>query len=161
MMLSKTKPDKAPNLSPVSKTVEWRTPPTIFRRLDDEFHFDLDPCASPSGARLCRENFTKDDDGLSKDWGGKTVFVNPPYGKPIKDWVKKSWGEAIKGATVVLLLPVRTSPAWFHDYVLRGEIRFILGRVKFVGAKHNPQFDSMIVIFRPGRGVSIISGWSR
>ena len=52
--------------------------------------------------------------------------------------------------TAVFLLPARVDTKWFHDLVLphAREIRFIRGRLKFVGAEHPAPFPSMIVVFR-------------
>lgn len=52
-----------------SKTDEWETPQDLFDRLDATYHFTLDPCSTDENAK-CRMHFTKDDNGLSKDWGG-------------------------------------------------------------------------------------------
>lgn len=38
------------------------------------------------------------------------------------------------------------------QYCLKGEIRWIRGRIKFVGATHGAPFPSMVVIFRPPGG---------
>lgn len=57
--------------------------------------------------------------------------------------------ETTRGATVVCLVPSRTDTEWFHEYALRGEIRFIRGRLKFNGAKNSAPFPSLLVIFRP------------
>lgn len=51
------------------KTVEWATPQALFDELDAEFHFTLDPCATPENAK-CDKFFTKEDDGLIQKWGG-------------------------------------------------------------------------------------------
>ena len=69
-----------------SKTDQWATPDDFFRELDQEFHFNLDPCANEQNHK-CEKYFTKEDNGLSKDWGGYRVFCNPPYGRAITDWV--------------------------------------------------------------------------
>ena len=53
-----------------SASVEWATPWELFRQLDAEFHFDLDPCSTHENAK-CAEHFTKAEDGLSRDWGGQ------------------------------------------------------------------------------------------
>ena len=46
---------------------------------------------------------------LNNAGGGQTVFCNPPYGRAIKDWVKKSSEEVKKpNTTVVMLIPART-----------------------------------------------------
>lgn len=52
-----------------SSTPEWATPQDFFDDLDAEFHFNLDACATSENAK-CKKYFTKDDDGLSKQWGG-------------------------------------------------------------------------------------------
>src|SRR5581483_8325959 len=104
------------NLSPLftSETDAWGTPPDLFARLDAEFHFTLDPCASPENAK-CAAYYTVEDDGLAYPWTG-VVFCNPPYGRNIGRWVEKAWTESQSGATVVCLLPVRCDTAWWHDY---------------------------------------------
>lgn len=131
-----------------SATPEWETPQEFFDKLDEEFHFDLDPCATDENHK-CAAYFTKDLDGLKQSWGGRRVFCNPPYGREIKKWVKKSAEEAEKPDTlVVMLIPARTDTEWFHDYIYgKTEIRFIKGRMRFSGATINAPFPSMIVIF--------------
>lgn len=47
---------------------EWETPQEVFDRLDQEFHFTLDACAT-SENKKCEKYFTKTDDSLSKNWG--------------------------------------------------------------------------------------------
>lgn len=36
---------------------DWATPQDFFDKLDEEFHFDLDPCADAENAK-CKEYFT-------------------------------------------------------------------------------------------------------
>lgn len=80
--------------------------------------------------------------------GGETVFCNPPYGRYIREWVKKAYEESKKpGTKVVMLLPSRTDAGWFHDYCLQGKIEFLRGRLKYGDAKENAPFPSMLVIF--------------
>ena len=71
-----------------SKTDLWSTPSDFFDKLNDEFHFTLDPCSTHENAK-CYKHFTKEENGLLQDWGNEVVFCNPPYGRQIKDWVKK------------------------------------------------------------------------
>ncbi len=50
-----------------------------------------------------------------------------------------------------MLIPARTDTKWFHEYIYdkpNVEIRFLKGRLKFVGAEHSAPFPSMVVIFR-------------
>ncbi len=128
-----------------SKTPEWSTPQALYDELDDEFHFTLDPCATDDNAK-CNTYFTKEQDGLSQDWTGHTVFMNPPYGRGIFKWIEKAWSEAVH-ATVVCLVPARTDTRWWHDFCMRGEVRFLRGRISFSGEGRAP-FPSAIVIFR-------------
>lgn len=131
-----------------SKTDQWATPIDFFKKLDDEFHFTLDPCADERNHK-CEKYFTKEDDGLSKNWGGYRVFCNPPYGKEIGKWVKKCYEESQKDNTiVVMLIPARTDTKYFHDYIYhKAELRFIRGRLKFGDGTGSAPFPSMVVIF--------------
>lgn len=78
------------------------------------------------------------------------MYCNPPYGRQIGSWVKKSYEEVQKPNTsVVLLLPARTDTKWFHDYIYnKAEVRFIKGRVRFGDGKGNAPFPSMVVVMR-------------
>ncbi len=141
---------KNSNVHFLSKSNEWETPDDLFKKLDDEFCFNLDPCATKENSK-CEEYFTKEDDGLSMEWYG-TVFMNPPYGREIGKWVAKAYWESVhNGCKVVCLLPARTDTAWFHDYCCpkAREIRFLRGRLKFSGAIYNAPFPSMVVVFVP------------
>lgn len=129
-----------------SKTPEWATPRAFFDDLNREFGFTLDPCATDENAK-CPSYFTKGVDGLTQDWNGM-VFMNPPYGREIGHWMRKAYQESQRGATVVCLVPARTDTAWWHDFAVKGEIRFIRGRLKFGDSKNSAPFPSALVIFR-------------
>lgn len=132
-----------------SKSDNWSTPKDFFDRLNDEFEFNLDPCADEKNHK-CNRYFTKEQDGLKQNWGrGSRVFCNPPYGKEIAAWVLKCSEESQKNdSLVVMLVPARTDTRWFHDYIYgKAEIRFIKGRLKFGNSKTSAPFPSMIVIF--------------
>ena len=132
-----------------SKSELWGTPQHFFDELNKEFEFNLDPCALPSNAK-CDRFFTPEEDGLLQNWGGAKVFCNPPYGKDISKWVRKSYEESKKPNTlVVMLLPARTDTAYFHDFIYhKAEIRFVRGRLHFNESKNSAPFPSMVVIFR-------------
>lgn len=129
---------------------DWETPLDLFDKLNVEFHFTLDPCANEYNHK-CEKYYTKQDNGLMKDWGGEHVFCNPPYGaKSTAAWIKKCAEESQKPDTiVVMLIPARTDTIAFHEYIYgKAEIRFIKGRLKFGNSKNSAPFPSMIVIFR-------------
>lgn len=132
-----------------SKTDQWETPQEFFEELDKEFHFNLDPCADEQNHK-CEKYFTKEDNGLSKDWEGYRVFCNPPYGRDVGKWVEKAFHTNSEyGSLVVMLLPARTDTKWFHDYIYhKAEIRFVRGRLRFGNSKNSAPFPSMIVVFK-------------
>lgn len=126
------------------KTDLWETPQDFFNKLNEEFHFTLDVCATAENAK-CEKYYTKAQDGLRMPWSG-TVWCNPPYGRKIGEWVQKA---AESNCTVVMLLPARTDTRWFHDYIYgKAEIRFVKGRLKFGGSCNSAPFPSMVVVFR-------------
>lgn len=119
-----------------SQRLDWQTPASVFNELNDEFHFDHDPCPP---------NYSVD--GLQSEWGNSN-FVNPPYGRELPEFIAKGYEEWQKGKTVVFLIPSRTDTRWWHAYCMKAtEIRFIKGRLKFEGAVHNAPFPSAIVVF--------------
>lgn len=129
---------------------DWATPKKLFDELDAEFGFTLDVCANAVNHKVDRY-FDVEMDGLAQVWDG-VVWMNPPYGRTIKLWMKKAVEAWQSGATVVCLVPARTDTAWWHDYAVQAtEIRFIRGRVKFEkpGLKSDAApFPSAIVVFR-------------
>lgn len=131
-----------------SATEMWETPKDFFDKLNEEFNFDIDVCATAENAK-CERYFTERENGLLQRWEG-TCWMNPPYGRVIGDWIQKAYESAQEGATVVCLVPARTDTRWWHDYCVHGEIRFVRGRLRFGGVKDNAPFPNAVVIFRPG-----------
>jgi len=132
----------------------WETPKEFFDELNKEFGFTIDVCANEENHK-CDTYFSEKDDGLSKDWGDNICWMNPPYGIQISKWVKKAFEESQKKAVVVCLLPARTDTRWWWDYCMKGEIRFIKGRLKFKGRNTKGKlvngpatFPSAIVVFK-------------
>ena len=125
---------------------DWATPKEFYDTLNLEFSFDFDPCPLRSEV-----------DGLLIDWGGAN-YVNPPYSRKLKEaFVIKAIKESKKGKLCVMLLPVSTSTKLFHEHIQPNakEIRFVKGRIKFLGVNtkgeyvtnKSPMHDSMVVIF--------------
>lgn len=140
----------------------WETPQSLFDELDAKYHFTLDAAASDANHK-CTRYFTEADDGLSQDWGGETVFCNPPYGNVETGiWTRKCYEEAQKpNTTIVLLIPARTDRASFHDYIYHKpgvSVEFLRGRLAFElsgkpmtnekGAIMKAPFPSMLVTFQ-------------
>lgn len=139
----------------------WATPKDFYDKLNEEFHFDFDPC--PLFAEF---------DGLDPVcvWG-KSNYINPPYSQKLKqEFVKRAVSESEAGKVCVMLLPVSTSTKLFHEVILPNakEIRFIKGRLKFEGVNTKGELvsdkvgmhDSMIVIFAKEKQTTLFD-WSK
>ena len=136
-----------------SRGSDWATPLELFEELDKEFHFTLDVCASDWNKKY-KKFFSEKENGLLQNWGKNVCFMNPPYGKVLSDWMKKAFESAKKGATVVCLVPAATDTYWWHEFALRGEIRYLRGRPRFLTKKGEWQqtfSPSVIVIFDSAR----------
>ena len=74
-----------------SKKMDYCTPQGFFNTLNAEFHFTLDAAATEKSAK-CKNFYTPETDGLTAPWniGGGSVFCNPPYGRALGAWVRKS-----------------------------------------------------------------------
>lgn len=112
---------------PAGKTVEWLTPPDLLRSLGV---FDLDPC-SPTNRPwdTARRHFTREDDGLSREWAGR-IWLNPPYGHGVQDkWLARL---AEHGDGIALIF-ARTETDSFHRYVWdkASAVFFLRKRVRF------------------------------
>jgi len=129
----------------------WSTPKEFYNKLNDEFNFDFDPCP------LNENEITPEKNGLLIEWGQKN-YINPPYNRKLKEaFVIKAIEESNKGKLCVMLLPVSTSTKLFHDIIKpnANEIRFIKGRIKFIGINtkgelvdnKSPMHESMIIVF--------------
>jgi hypothetical protein len=134
----------------------YATPPHIYKKLNDKYNFDFDPCPY-------NENEIKVD-GLLIEWG-KSNFINPPYSQKLKEaFVKKGIEESKKGKLCIFLIPVSTSTKLFHEYIKPNakSIEFVKGRIKFGKIDKNGKFylpfnkygktqsgtkDSMIIVF--------------
>ena len=116
---------------------------------------DLDPCSNshespnvPAG-----EHFTVDDDGLRQVWRGR-VYMNPPYGREIVDWVDKLVKAHESGSVTeaIALVPARTDTKWWamlRDY----PVCLVSGRLKFGEAENGAPFPSAIFYLPNGTAI--------
>ena len=132
--------------------IEWETPQNFFDALNQEFRFTIDVCASEHNAK-CARFFSKQHDGLDRNWSNEIVWMNPPYDKDIRKWMRKAHIESQRGATVVCLIQGRSCDTiWWHDYVMRAsEIRFIRDRLHFGfnGNYSRANISNIVVVFHP------------
>ena len=140
---------------------DWITPDSVFLPLNEEFGFTCDLAAAEDNKK-CFSYFGKSDNGLIQEWKG-VCWLNPPYGEKgskLVDWIKKAYNSCQEDASlsVVMLIPARTNTKWFRDYCMKAaEIRFIIGRPKFVGCKHGLPQPLMIVVFKKSAKCAISS----
>lgn len=129
-----------------SANSEWETPQPLFNRINALFGpFTLDACANVKNKK-CPAFYCKAQDALTSPWPGR-VWMNPPYGRVIGDWMAKAFSEAQCGSRVVCLVPARTDTAWWHNYAAKGYVVFLRGRVRFIGGKSCAPFPSALVVF--------------
>lgn len=124
-------------------------------------HFDLDPCAADNMPYKTADRMvTKNEDGLKVDWTGKRVWLNPPYGRDMSQFLAKM-------RIGIALLPSRTDTSWFHDLVLPRVcgIFFIRGRIKFLDKSLKeagcPAFASCLCCYSRGDIDSVINSQIR
>ena len=128
-----------------SKNQEYATPIELFKVLNDEFAFTIDLCADENNKKVDKY-YSEEENSLIQDWKG-VCWMNPPY-KDMKNWIIKAYEESVKhNSIIVCLIPARTNTRWWHEYCMKGEIRFIKGRPKFGGCKHGLPQPLAIVIF--------------
>ena len=132
----------------------WRTPPGLLDSLYTALGapFDLDPCSPTSDRRTApvraRTYFTAADNGLALPWRGR-VFVNPPYGRTLRQWVSKAQNEVSerRADLVVALVPARTETLWWHHHIAGAADAFMLrGRLSFGNGTPAP-FPSALILW--------------
>lgn len=126
---------------------EFSTPDDFFNALNKEFNFQAD--------LACNEDNKKCEvglyDSLNANWEliDGWLWLNPPY-SPLKPWVQKAQRSYLHGAKIVMLIPPILNTKYFSE-VLPTEIRFVVGRLKFIGADKIPMksnsHDSCLVIY--------------
>lgn len=139
---------------------DWGTPPELFAELEAEFGFTLDVAANATN-HLCAwwlgPGSSISEDSLSFPWAG-ICWCNPPYSRGLQgQFIAKAAAMRRAGVTTVMLLPARTDTRMFHHWIWDWEkhqprpgveVRFLRGRVRFVGASAGAPFPSMVVVFR-------------
>jgi hypothetical protein len=107
---------------------------------------ELDPCSNREPYNVPAEkHYTKEDDGLAKRWTAKSVYLNPPYGREIGEWIERLCEEYEMGAIseAIALVPSRTDTQWFRrfDGFL---VCFIEGRLTFINNDNAAPFPSAV-----------------
>jgi len=138
-----------------SDSPEWYTPSEVVRRVTMALGaIDLDPCSNSKTEPNvpAAQHFTIEDDGLAQPWRGR-VYMNPPYGRVIGDWVEKLATEFEVGhvTEAIALVPSRTDTAWFRRLPSR-YVCFVTGRLEFSSHGVGAPFPSVLFYLGPNSG---------
>lgn len=132
-----------------SKNQCWQTPDHVLDVVRQVGPIYLDPCSVESNPTGAERVFTPATDGLRNTWGGSLdyqalVYVNPPYGREVKDWADKAIAEAARGIPIVMLTASRPGAAWCQRVMASADVLcFWRGRIRFRGAPASAPFDSL------------------
>ena len=126
-----------PNLPPDQRNDRWLTPLEVVKALGQ---FDLDPCGAPNH-KLAKHTYLLEnqDDGLTNEWFGR-VWLNPPYGRAMRQWVEK----LVEHGTGTALIPVATGTKLWQEVVFKeaSAIHFYRHRIKFL--RRDGKEDDMV-----------------
>jgi hypothetical protein len=123
---------------PKGQRDEWFSPKWIFDALGLEF--DIDVCAPLNGVSWipAKKHFSIEDDGLSQEWMGKRVWMNPPYSKPLP-WTTKFRDNA----NGIALLPTTIGKWWLELYEDKRTSWLALPPMRFIDPQGNTATNTM------------------
>lgn len=123
---------------------EWYTPPQFIESARNVMgQIDLDPASSEIANKTVQASviFTKDDDGLSKQWNGN-VWMNPPYAQPLMSQfaeavsIKYEKGEI--NQAIVLVNNATETQWWQRMASCSSAVCFPKTRIRFLDPDGNP-----------------------
>lgn len=122
------------------KETVWLTPDKVLDSVREFFggEIPLDPATESNNPTSAKKIFTITSNGLDQPWD-VGVFVNPPYGKGIRDWCKKIHQEAARlpKRPILALLPCgsgRPGTTYWQDHIFQKQLKavcYVRGRLKF------------------------------
>ena len=128
---------------------DWNTPEPVLKLVRRIDKIRLDPCSNGGSIVGAAVEWSVEVNGLAQPWTSRRkglVYVNPPYGRAVGDWIEKIRHEASAGVEVVALLPARTDAKWWHQHVFQtaAAVCFWKGRLSFLGAPSSAPFPSAV-----------------
>lgn len=137
---------------------DWNTPANVIELVNAVFvdGIGLDPCSNDQSLVDAAFAYNKDrgGNGLLCSWSEYgAVYVNPPYGREIGQWVDKCAAEsrADRDLEIIALLPARTDAKWFQRLWRCDALCFWRGRLKFLGAPSSAPFPSVLAYWGMNR----------
>lgn len=138
------------------KSDEWYTPKYFFDAFKVEF--DLDPCHPDQKTFVpVKQYFTKEQDGLSREWKG-LVWMNPPFGRKngYFKWVEKF----LEHGNGIGLFTALTSSQGFQKYIPQMDaIVFPKTKTKFVrpdGEAGGCPFNGIVLFAKGEKAVNAL-----
>jgi len=135
-----------------SGNVEWYTPFEIVNAARLAMGgIDLDPasCAVANETVKATTIFTRDDDGLSRDWHGN-VWMNHPFGRDNGKWMAKLIAEYRAGriGQACCITFASTSEKWFKPLLDYPQC-YLHGRTRYIGGGDSPPKGSVVTYMGP------------
>lgn len=136
---------------------KMRTPPWLFKLLNDRYGpFELDVAADKKNT-LCRRFWDARANGLVQPWL-RVTYCNPPFAE-MGVWMRKAHLEwlhhRVKSCVVGL---AGCSQSWFHKYAIHGRILVPNKRINFLMPDGTPtnraMWSTMIYLFGFGSAPS-------
>jgi DNA N-6-adenine-methyltransferase (Dam) len=122
---------------PAERNDRWLTPLDVVQALGE---FDLDPCGAPDHPTAERVYVLENgDDGLRDPWFGR-VWLNPPYGRGMRQWVEL----LVSHGQGTALVPVAAGTKLWQEVVFpeATAIHFYRHRIKFL--RRDGRHDDMV-----------------
>lgn len=144
-----------PRQKPGKSKQDYGTPKELLdavrHRLQIDF-FNIDLAASPENT-VADVYFTEVDNSLVQDWHVHTAggwgWLNPPFSN-IGPWVRKAAEEALRGASVIMLVPSSVGSNWWSEFA-DGHcyVAHLNGRLTFVGESTPYPKDCSLLLYTP------------
>jgi phage N-6-adenine-methyltransferase len=134
-----------------SETDKHNTPRWLVERVRDCLGgIELDPATDASNPCQAMRFYTPVEDGLAQPWIARTVYMNCPYGRQIKQWICKLVEEYLQGNTreAIALVPARTDTGWWAA-IKDVPALFVKGRLHFNEEENGAPFPSALLYFGP------------
>ena len=136
-----------------AKDLDYLTPPRVLDPVKRYFggQIPLDPATTADNPTCAKMWYSPDQyDGLLQPWGLEGVYVNPPYGKRIREWVETIYLKSGERPILALLPVTRTEQGYFQRLMSRADaVCWIRKRVSFIRpstgekAKGNPHASAL------------------
>lgn len=115
---------------------EWYTPAWCVDLVKEVLiDIDLDPasCAQANEVIGAKRFYTSQDDGLTKSWRAKTIFLNPPYNGQSSDWTQRAVHTFDVNACdqAILLVFAKIGYNWFNALLKRFPVCLVYERIRF------------------------------